>query len=115
MLSALDWLIYGAQNFIPRAQCGRWTAEMMTTAIVAEVTIGVLFLVLWQSLHPVHDRYVKPLFATCGVGHLLDAAVFWWPNYPLFTAQRVMTALFAVVAVIAISRARWKDAHDGTQ
>lgn len=106
-----DWLL--ESDLWPRRwDCGSWSDSLGYSAIFSNVGIALAYfaiplLSLWlirrkSSLVP--DRWLARLACAfvllCGVTHLFDAAMFYWPAYRLNISLRWLT--FAVsVAMLA--------------
>ena len=86
--------LFGIDDFTPRWRCGLWTAEHGWLHIISDVAIfGAYFaipLVIGFYLLRRRDVPFQPLFwlfgafiLSCGLGHLIEAALFWRPWYRL--------------------------------
>ena len=100
-------------DFPPRWQCGTWSAALGWTHIVADMAIWAAYtsipLVLLYFVRKRRDApfpRVYWLFAlfvlACGIGHLIDAGMFWWPAYRVFALSKVITATISWVTVFAL-------------
>ena len=99
----------------PRWYCGRWTDFHGWLYIASDVTIWlaymaiplilIRFLLLKKGV-PLSGVFV--LFGAfilfCGLTHLIDAVMFWWPAYRLNALIRLLTGLVSVATVVALIR-----------
>jgi two-component system, sensor histidine kinase len=98
----LHWLL-DTSNYPPRWYCGQWSSAMGWLHIVSDVAIFVAYFtipaMMVYFLRKRRDFPMTPvlwLFALfilcCGVGHLLEACIFWYPAYHLSGLVKLMTA-----------------------
>lgn len=104
-----DWLL-DTGNFLPRARCGDWPTWLIITSQVSDCIVflaySVIAVVLWygwrigRKKHGVPSLWVMLAFASfiffCGVGHLWNALVFWYPAYRLYIFWDVLRAISTV-------------------
>lgn len=106
--------LFDTSDFPARWHCGAWTAEHGWTHIIADVTIfaayvaiPVLILSFMLKKRDVPFPRVGWFFAAfiffCGTGHLMEATIFWWPNYRLDGLIKVGTAAASWATVIAVA------------
>ncbi|WP_461128433.1 sensor histidine kinase [Spirosoma aerophilum] len=99
----------------PRWYCGRWTDFHGWLYIASDATIWLAYMAIPLIL--IRFLIVKKgvplsgvfwLFGAfillCGLTHLLDAMMFWWPAYRINALIRFMTAGVSVATVIALIR-----------
>lgn len=107
--------ILDTTGFPPRWECGTgWTPLLGWTHIVSDVVIwGAYFTIPAMIAFYMVRRPAVPfpligwlfgafIFA-CGSGHLIEAAIFWWPAYKLSAAVKVVTAIVSVATVAALA------------
>ena len=89
---ALGWLHIGSDLLI-------WFSYMSIPAVIAYFVIRrgeVAFpRIFWL--------FAAFIFA-CGAGHLIEAAIFWWPVYRLSAAVKFATAVVSLVTVASLLR-----------
>ncbi|PQO38524.1 hypothetical protein C5Y97_10770 [Blastopirellula marina] len=101
-------------DFPARWQCGNWHLEVGWIHIASDVAIFAAYfaipVVLFRFVRARDDFPVPSvviLFSlfilACGLGHLLEATMFWWPAYRLSGLVKLVTALvsWGTVAVLA--------------
>lgn len=110
--------LFDSSGFAPRSQCGVWTTWLVRGAVGGNLTVALAYLLfpyvllaLWRRVkaHPARFRRTPkwPFVAwgvfigSCGVGHIFDVLVFWWPAYRLFTAWTWVIAVSSWVALIS--------------
>jgi chemotaxis family two-component system sensor kinase Cph1 len=99
----------------PRWFCGRWTDFHGWLYIISDLTIWLAYMAIPLIL--VRFLFVKKgvplsgvfwLFGAfimlCGLTHLLDALMFWWPAYRINALIRFLTAVVSIATVIALIR-----------
>ncbi|MCK5942692.1 MAG: HAMP domain-containing histidine kinase, partial [Planctomycetes bacterium] len=100
-------------GFPPRWFCGSWSSVHGWVHIVADfVTFGAYVMIpfgLVWFLRSRPDLPFKRLFwlfgafiVLCGLTHLLEAVIFWWPAYRLLGLVKVLTAIVSIVTVGAL-------------
>jgi two-component system, sensor histidine kinase len=112
--------LFDTSNFPPRWFCGTWSEPHGWVHVTADVVIWLAYVAIPVALlHYLRRRRDVPfpglvaLFAAfillCGLTHLLEAAMFWWPAYRFMGLVKVVTAIVsattAVVLVPLIPRA----------
>ncbi len=99
----------------PRWYCGQWTDflgwlyiasdGMIWLAYMAIPLILIRFIFIKKGV-PLSGVFV--LFGAfilfCGLTHLIDAVMFWWPAYRLNALIRLLTGLVSVATVVALIR-----------
>ncbi len=107
--------LLGTENWPPRWRCGRWTDFHGWLYILSDIVIATSYFIIPTLLvvfvlkkKDVPLPRVFWLFGAfilfCGITHLLDAAIFWWPAYRLAALLRFFTAVISILTVIAIIR-----------
>src|SRR5262245_61016961 len=104
-------LLFDTRDFPARWHCGRWTAELGWTHIVADLAIFGAYAAIPAALayfvvrrrdvpfQGVFWLFVAFIFS-CGFGHLVEATIFWHPWYRFAAAVKVFTAAASWATVI---------------
>lgn len=114
----MTWVIEGlldTSGFVGRWYCGRWTdlhgglhiaADLAVFGAYAAIPVALVYIVRKRR-----DLPFTPLFWlfavfiwACGVGHLVDATIFWQPHYRLLTSIKIVTAVASWLTVLALVR-----------
>src|SRR6476661_3293854 len=102
-----------ASRFPARWLCGEWTPVLGWLHIGSDLAIwgayfsipAMLFL-LTRRRRELPFRRVFVLFGAfillCGVTHLIDAVMFWWPVYPAAGLVKLATAFASWGTVLAL-------------
>jgi two-component system, cell cycle sensor histidine kinase and response regulator CckA len=105
--------LFNTSDFFPRWNCGNWTPFHGWTHIVADASIWAAYtaipIVLLYFLYRRKDVPFPPVFwlfvlfiLSCGIGHLVEASIFWLPIYRISAVVKVMTAVVSWATVIAL-------------
>lgn len=105
--------LFDTVGFTPRWQCGSWSAAHGWTHIIADCAIfgayAAIPCVLSYFAYRRRDIPFQPVFwlfaafiLSCGVGHLIEASIFWHPWYRFSGLVKVFTALVSWATVLAI-------------
>lgn len=105
--------LFSTDSFPARWQCGQWTAFNGWLNIVSDLLIWLVYSAIGGSLLVlVHRRHNPPFrglvilfgifIAACGLTHLLEALVFWWPAYRFLGLTKGITAIVSVIALVAL-------------
>lgn len=113
-----DWIaaLFSTTGYVPRKQCGEWTAGWLALHIGSDVLIWLAYLsipivLLTVSRHPAIRgfRSFRPLFwlfaafiLACGFTHLIEAVIFEQPVYRLAGVMKAVTAAVSWVTVFAL-------------
>jgi|JI10StandDraft_1071094.scaffolds.fasta_scaffold09000_4 chemotaxis family two-component system sensor kinase Cph1 len=99
-----------------RWYCGTWTPLHGWTYIISDIIIWLSYFAIPAILvffylrkgiaegipfHKIFLLFVAFILA-CGLTHLIDAAIFWWPAYRLSAALRLVTAAISLFTVFAL-------------
>lgn len=114
MLDAL-MALFDTDGFPARWNCGTWTELHGWTHVVADLLIfgayGAIpitiayFVVKRRSVHfPGLYALFGAFIFSCGLGHLVDATLFWNPWYRFYAAVKIVTAVASWATVIALVR-----------
>jgi hypothetical protein len=108
------WLLE-TQDFLTRNHCGQgWTAALIylykfSNLVIAlsYFSIPAMLLAFWHKRrNDVGEMHILLLFATfifsCGVTHLTDIFVFYWPAYRLFTLILGITAITSFLTACSL-------------
>ena len=105
--------LFSADGFMPRWNCGDWTPFHGWLYIVSDVGVwaaytaipAVLIYFVWQKA-TIPFKGIFLLFGAfimaCGLTHLLDAVMFWWPGYRLLGLVELVTAIVSWGTVVAL-------------
>ncbi len=106
--------LFEANCFLTRDHCGAWSSALMLIYIVSNGLITLAYsliplclLIVWRKRRAdIEFGWMLALFAAfitaCGLTHLCDVVVFWWPGYRLFTLISAVAALLSVYAALFI-------------
>lgn len=99
----------------PRWYCGKWSDFHGWLYIASDLTIWLAYMaiplilirfVLLKKGVPLSGFFL--LFGAfilfCGLTHLLDALMFWWPAYRISALVRFITGILSVSTVVALIR-----------
>ena len=103
------------RDYPARWYCGTWTLETGWLHVLSDLAIfGAYFAIPIVLLYFLLRRRDLPfpriiwLFATfilaCGIGHLVDATLFWWPAYRFSALVKLLTAVISWVTVLMLIR-----------
>jgi PAS domain S-box-containing protein len=114
----MNWAIeqlFSTAGFPARWVCGRWSAlhgwlhigaDLAVFSAYAAIPIALVYFV--RKRRDVPFLPIFWLFAAfilaCGVGHLVDASVFWRPHYRLLTSIKLFTGVVSWLTVFALVR-----------
>jgi PAS domain S-box-containing protein len=105
--------LFDTSDFPPRWRCGTWSDLHGWTHIVSDLAIfgayaAIPLLLAYFALQR-RDVPFLPIFwlfggfiLFCGLGHFVEATIFWQPWYRLSALVKVCTAIFSWVTVIAL-------------
>lgn len=105
--------LFSTADWPARWSCGTWTEfhgwlyVMSDIAIWAAYFVIPILLILFIKKKPsLPLPTVFWLFGAfilfCGLTHLLDALIFWWPAYRLSAILRLVTAVISWITVVAV-------------
>ena len=105
--------LFSTASWPARWYCGDWTEFHGWLYIISDLAIWAAYFVIPIFL----IRFIKKkpniplpnvfwLFGAfilfCGLTHLIDATIFWWPAYRLSALVRFMTAVISWITIFAI-------------
>ena len=108
--------LFDPSGFPPRWRCGvGWTPALGWTHILSDLGVWSAYVAIPIVLgyfaarrRDIPFRGVFLLFAAfillCGLTHLLEAVIFWWPVYRLSGAVKLLTAGVSWWTVVALAR-----------
>ncbi len=106
--------LFETQWWPARWQCGLWSPFHGWLYILSDLTIALSYflipLILLYFINKQRQqssfRLVVILFVlfilACGLTHLIDASIFWWPAYRLSALIRFVTAAISLATVFAL-------------
>lgn len=104
-------------EFMTRGQCGNWSDGWERAYVIANLFIffaycGIVDLLLRGIIrskdkgHYFLKASLVAVFLTCGIGHLEQVVVFFWPAYHLFALWHIVTAAMSWWGVLMVWRHR---------
>ena len=108
------WLL-DTSSYPPRWHCGQWTSAMGWLHIISDVAIFLAYFMipclLVFFIRKRRDVPMTPVFwlfaafiLSCGVGHLIEAGIFWFPAYRLAGLVKLMTAVVSLATVVVLAK-----------
>lgn len=105
--------LLGTENWPARWVCGRWTPFHGWMYIVSDILIWAAYftipVILIKFIRQKKDIPLTGVFLLfggfilmCGLTHLLDALMFYWPAYRLSSLLRMATAIISWFTVFAL-------------
>lgn len=102
--------LFDTSDYPARWYCGTWTLETGWLHVVSDAAIfGAYFSIPLAIVFFMRRRRDFPywgllgLFAAfilaCGIGHLIEACIFWWPAYRLSGLVKAITAIISWTTV----------------
>ncbi len=111
MLDSL-FVLFDTTDFPPRWQCGDWTTIHGWVHVVSDLAIFGAYVTIPLSLlwlvrrRPIPFSRIILLFGlfivSCGITHLIESMIFWWPAYRLSAVAKVVTACVSWGTVLAL-------------
>ena len=113
---AIEWL-FSTKQFPPRWECGTWDNFTGWVFIVASLFIFAayysipiaLVVILRKAKFLYSIPTVRPLLLmfslfifSCGTGHLLDTAMFYWPAYRVLALMNTITAIMSWATIFIL-------------
>jgi len=107
--------LFDTSDWPPRWLCGSWSDFHGWLYIASDISIWLAYfiipvIIIWfiQRNQNIPFLPVFWLFGAfilfCGITHLLDAVMFWWPAYRLSGLFRFFTAAVSLATVFALVR-----------
>ncbi|MGI4803300.1 MAG: sensor histidine kinase [Janthinobacterium lividum] len=108
--------LFNTADFPARWHCGNWTDFHGWLYILSDITIATAYfaipfflirLLIKRKDIPLNGVVILFLAFVflCGLTHLIDAIIFWWPAYRLSAVLRFATAIVSVIAVYGLNQA----------
>ncbi|GGB95017.1 sensor histidine kinase [Dyadobacter sediminis] len=105
--------ILHTEDWPPRWYCGNWSDFHGWLYILSDLGIWAAYfaipLLMLNVLYkrkdiPFHGIYLLfvAFILLCGITHLMDAVIFWWPAYRLSALIRLVTAVVSVFTIYAL-------------
>lgn len=105
--------LFGTESWPARWKCGTWTEFHGWLYVCSDVAIwGAYFVIPFFILKFLKAKPNLPLpqvfwlfgafILFCGLSHLMDAILFWWPGYRLSALIRFITAIVSWTTIIAL-------------
>ncbi len=111
--AGLDRLI-DTSDFPARWHCGNWAEAHGWTHIISDIVIWLAYtsipIALLLIVRKMRIRLPYPwlwimfclFILSCGLTHLLEAIIFWWPAYRLLGLMKVVTAVISALTALAL-------------
>ncbi|RYE34957.1 MAG: hypothetical protein EOP42_06880, partial [Sphingobacteriaceae bacterium] len=108
--------LFNTDDFPARWHCGNWSdfhgwfyiiSDLIIWASYFAIPIFLIRLLLKRkdiALNSVIILFLAFVFL-CGLTHLIDAIIFWWPAYRLSAVLRFATAIVSVIAAYGLNKA----------
>lgn len=108
--------LFSTDGFPERWQCGVWSEAHGWVHILSDIAIWSAYMaipfVLFYALkrRPETPNHVLiylfiGFIMLCGLTHLLEALIFWWPAYRFLGLLKLATAVVSVATVVMLVRA----------
>ena len=106
--------LFDTSDFPPRWMCGSWQAGHGWFLIASDIGVALAYLLIPLILLYWYVRGVKVpypqllwLFAafivSCGLTHVFDAVIFWWPVYRFVALLKFITAILSWTTVLVMA------------
>jgi chemotaxis family two-component system sensor kinase Cph1 len=105
--------IFSTADWPARWHCGSWSDFHGWLYIISDIgiwasyfAIPLLLIIMLRKKRDLPFHKIIFLFVAfillCGLTHLIDAAIFWWPAYRLSALLRFITAVVSIFTVYAL-------------
>lgn len=105
--------LFDITGFVPRWTCGRWTevhgwAHIISDVLIFSSYLGIPLSIIYVVLRRKQIFFPRLfwLFAAfiffCGIGHLVEAIIFWHPVYRFAGFIKVITAVVSILTLVAV-------------
>ncbi|PXA03944.1 hypothetical protein DDZ13_09915 [Coraliomargarita sinensis] len=106
--------LFSTEDFPARWFCGNWSEALGWSHIIADFVIWLAYtsipVVILIFLRSHRGKIPYPwmwfmfslFILSCGLTHLMEAVIFWWPAYRLLGLLKVMTAIVSAATAIAL-------------
>jgi len=106
-------MVFDTRDFPPRWNCGTWSAWLGWLHILSDlgiffayITIPAVLILFIRRRKDMPFSGIFFLFGAfiicCGITHLMEAIIFYWPAYRLAGFLKMITALVSIATVIAL-------------
>ena len=82
-------------------------SDVVTFAAYFAVPVVVMYFVRQRNdlrFPPIFYGFLGMIFISCGIVHLIEAGIFWWPVYKLSAMAKFTTAAFSASGVVLLAR-----------
>lgn len=105
--------LFDTSDFPPRWHCGKWDPSLGWLHIISDTLIFAAYFTIplvlayftWKR-KDIPFQKVIVLFGlfilACGLGHLIEASIFWTPWYRLSGLSKAITAIVSLATVVAL-------------
>jgi hypothetical protein len=113
-MDPLSWILDTSQ-YVPRGSCGDWPAAMRSVWVAGNLLVASAYFVipfyLWafrrESRGVLQDRrglvaQFAAFILLCGLTHLTEVAVFWWPAYRLYAVIYLAAGLVSLRVALVL-------------
>lgn len=108
-------LLFDTSDFPPRWHCGTWSRSLGLLHIISDtaiflsyVTIPVVLVLFIRKKKDVPFSKIFWLFGAfivfCGLTHLMEAIIFYWPAYRVAGLLKLATAIVSIVTSVTLIR-----------
>ena len=106
--------LFNTDDFPPRWHCGNWEEGHGWLHIISDTLIfgayvsipAALVFFTWRKYRELLSQKIVILFAifilSCGIGHLIEASIFWNPWYRFSGVVKAITAIVSWITVFAL-------------
>jgi two-component system, NtrC family, sensor kinase len=111
----LNWLS-DTSGFTPRSHCGKWEEWLVYTNIFSNSVIALAYFTISIAIFYFYNKrktsikysWILLLFvgfiSLCGITHVNEALVFYYPSYRLFTLISTLTASVSIGTAIILPK-----------
>lgn len=107
--------LFNTDSWPPRWHCGEWTdfhgwlyiiSDLAIWAAYFMIPIILVYFIKKKRNVPFHNVFILfgVFILACGLTHLIDAVIFWWPAYRLSALIRLITAIASWFTILALYR-----------
>lgn len=106
--------LFSGEGFVPRAHCGDWSNPHIALHNIGDALTLFSYLaipmaiVYYVRIRPTKYLYLFWMFATfilcCGITHLVEIVVFYWPIYRFAGIMKLCTGLVSFATAVAAWR-----------
>jgi len=103
---------FDISNFMPHGMCFMWRPELVGMHVVSDLAIALAYFsipitiatILHRSGRPIPFRWAFIMFGIfilcCGINHLLNIVVLWYPIYYIEGVFKLLTAAASVATAV---------------